>query len=93
MIICAALLIQIDGLDHTTVVPCHRHSDGYILLKELGYKPTTHYEILEDGFIDHKGEFLNRFDAWTHAVECGQMCSTIKETQIQKGILFSEDLY
>ena len=37
MIICAALLIQIDGLDHTTVVPCHRHSDGYILLKELGY--------------------------------------------------------
>lgn len=93
MIICAALLIQIEGLDHTTVVPCRRHSDGYVLLKDLGYKPQTHYEILEDGFIDHKGEFLNRYDAWTHVVECGQVGMTVKETQLQKGILFSEDLY
>ena len=92
MIICAALLIKVDGLSESIIVTCRRHSDGYKLLKDLGYAPRTQYEIVEDGFVNHKGEFLNRHNAWEHAVECGQIPYNLqKYTSTQ--ILFSEDLY
>lgn len=92
MIICAALLVQVEGLEHTTVVTCRRHGDGYRLLKDLGYAPQAQYEIVEDGFINHKGEFLNRKDAWLHAVECGQLPYNLTRFT-SHDILFSEDLY
>lgn len=92
MIICAALLVQIEGLDHTTIIPCRRHGDGYMILKDLGYKPKTHYEIVEDGFITHTGEFLNRMDAYKHADECGQLSESVRMVS-SNAVLISEDLY
>jgi hypothetical protein len=95
MLICAALLVQVEGLDHTTIVPCRRHGDGFKILEDLGSAPKTKYTVLSQGFIDHAGRFLNRIDAWKHAAECHQLSTT---TQWYKDDhadceLYSEDLY
>ena len=76
MIICAALLVQVEGLDHTTILPCHRHGVGFRILEDLGYAPKTKYKVIEQGFIDHQGNFLNRVDAFNHVKECGQCNAT-----------------
>jgi hypothetical protein len=41
MIICAAVKIQVEGLDHETIIPCRRHGDAFGILKDLGYAPKT----------------------------------------------------
>lgn len=95
MIICAALLIQVQSLDHTTILPCYRHGIGYKTLKDLGYAPKTAYKVLTEGFMTHTGEFLNRYQALRHAVDCGQLSATTlwyKEDRNQDE-LYSEDLY
>ena len=92
MIICAALLVQIEGLDHTTIIPCRRHGDGYVILKDLGYAPKSAYEIIEDGFITHTGEFLDRMEAYKHADECGQLSESVRMVSAAQ-VLISEDLY
>lgn len=43
----------------------------------------------EQGFVDDKGNFLNREDAAKHALECGQ----ISKLKFSATELFSEDLY
>lgn len=95
MIICAALLVQVEGLDHTTIVPCHRHGDGFKILADLGYAPKTKYKVLEQGFINHKGEFLDRIEAFKRAVECGQLAETTRWYKFDRNDteLYSEDLY
>jgi len=92
MIICAALLVQVEGLDHLTVIPCRRHGDGYLILKDLGYAPKKGYKVIEDGFITHTGEFLNRLDAYKHADECGQLSESVRMVSNNKALI-SEDLY
>lgn len=95
MIICAALEVQIEGLDHKTILPCWRHGKGYEILKDLGYAPKTKYKVLRDGFINHKGEFLDRKESLKHALECGQLSATHRYYQEDHNIyeLYSEDLY
>ena len=95
MIICAALLVQVEGLDHTTIVPCWRHGKGFEILSDLGYYPQKGYKVLEQGFINHKGEFLNRKEAFKHVQEIGQCNATQRwywEDHAQDE-LYSEDLY
>ena len=91
MIICAALKLQIDGLDHETILPCIRHCDGFKILEDLGYAPKTKYKILEQGFITHDRKFLNRKEAFEYASEIGQLASTL--IRYSSGDLYSEDLY
>ena len=95
MLICAALLIQVEGLDHTTIVPCRRHGDGFKILEDLGYAPKSKYKVLEQGFINHKGEFLNRTEAFKYVYEIGQLSATTrwyhKDNHHEE--LYSEDLY
>lgn len=95
MIICAALEIQVEGLDHVTVLPCWRHGKGFEILKDMGYAPKTQYKVLRYGFINHKGEFLDRKEALVHARECGQLSATHRYYQEDHNIdeLYSEDLY
>ena len=98
MLICAALLVQVEGLDHTTTICCRRHGDGLQILKDLGYAPKTKYKILEQGFIDHNGLFLNRVDAYKHAKNCGQLSETTRWYKYDNEgdkipELYSEDLY
>lgn len=95
MIICAALEVQVEDLEWTTIAPCWRHGNGYEILRDLGYAPRTKYKILRDGFINHKGEFLDRKEALKHAIECGQLSATHRFYREDHNIdeLYSEDLY
>ena len=91
MIICAAVKVQVEGLDHETVVPCIRHGDVFQLLEDLGYYPKKGYKILEQGFITQDRKFLNRKEAYDYAAEIGQLPSTL--IRYSSGDLYSEDLY
>ena len=95
MIICAAIKIQVEGLDHETIIPCRRHGDAYKILKDLGYAPKTQYKEIEQGFLTHAGTFLNRRGALNHALQCGQLPQTVSWYQEDHNIneLYSEDLY
>ena len=95
MIICAALKIQVEGLDHETIVPCIRHGDGFQLLQDLGYAPKTKYKIIEQGFVTSDKRFLNRKEAFEYVKEIGQCNATQRwywEDHAQDE-LYSEDLY
>lgn len=98
MIICAAIKIQVEGLDHETIIPCRRHGDGFKILKDLSFKSRVGYKELAQGFITHQGEFLNRKQAFNHAVLSGQLSQTtlwyIKDHNNDELCdLYSEDLY
>lgn len=95
MLICAALLIQVEGLDHETIIPCRRHGDGFQILQDLGYGPKTKYKILQQGFIDNDGNFLDRIEAYNYAKVCGQLSTTIRwyKGDSNEVELDSEDLY
>ena len=95
MIICAAIKIQIEGLDHETIIPCRRHGDGFKLIKDFGYAPKIKYTEIAQGFIDQDGNFFDRKEAFAHALICGQLSTTTrwyKDDNNQKN-LYSEDLY
>ena len=95
MIICAALEVQVEGLDHLTYLPCIRHGFGFKILKDLGYAPKTKYKVLRQGFLTHKNEFLDRKEAFKYVQEIGQCSATQKyywEDHNQTE-LYSEDLY
>lgn len=88
MIVCAALLV-----DKKLIVPCYRHNTGFDLLRELTGKKIREYESIDQGFMNHKGEFLSREDAWKHAEECGQLSYNTLRYVNTPAVLFSEDLY
>lgn len=88
MIVCAALLV-----DKKIIVPCYRHNTGYSMLTDLTDKKFSEYESIDEGFMTHKGEFLNREDAWKHAEECGQLSYNTLHYGSTPPVLFSEDLY
>jgi hypothetical protein len=95
MIICAAVKIQVEGLDHETIIPCRRHGDAFQILKDLGYAPRTKYKEIAQGFIDNSGKFYNRKDALIQANTCGQLSkSTLWYKKDHYDFeLYSEDLY
>ena len=95
MIICAALQIEVEGLDHLVILPCLRHGDGFKIIADLGYAPKTKYKVLEQGFINHHGIFLDRKKALREARTCGQLSTTTMWYQQDNKIdeLYSEDLY
>ena len=51
--------------------------------------------VFIQGFMNHKGEFLDRKEALTHALDCGQLSTTNRWYQEDHNIdeLYSEDLY
>ena len=100
MIICAAIkLIQKElygeklSIPKELVVCGHRHSDCFKIIQELG--PQWCHTEKTQGFINHKGEFLNREEAFNHAKEIGQ-CNATQRWYWQdhnQDELYSEDLY
>jgi hypothetical protein len=92
MIVCAALLIKDPVMGEEIILPCHRHGDGFALLKYFGHSKK---EVVEQGFIDHRGCFYTRAGAFQHAIECGQLSATARYFKQERGEeeLYSEDLY
>ena len=89
MIICAALKIK--GTD--SVIGCIRHGNGYASLHAIN--PNIGMSQVEEGFLTNKGEFLNRTEAFEHAMNCGQTSATTRQYKRDQHEteLYSEDLW
>lgn len=95
MIICAAIKIKYidsENVVQELIVCGRRHSDCLQVIHRLDNK---HTESKVQGFINHKGVFLDRKEALAHALECGQLSATHRWYQKDHNIdeLYSEDLY
>ena len=99
MIVCAAIKLVNEELygvkldkPEELIVCGHRHGDCWEVISQLNARWTGR-KI--EGFINHKGEFLNRKEALYHALECGQLSETHRYYQEDNNIneLYSEDLY
>lgn len=91
MLICAALKVQVEGLDHPTYIPCIRHGQGFRILEDLGYAPKTKYKVLEQGFLTQDSVFMDRREAYQYACEIGQLPATLRRYGTDE--LYSEDLW
>lgn len=97
MIICAAikLIAKAEYLNgNKELVVCgHRHCNCFDVISNLDGCWRSGLKI--QGFINHKGEFLDRKEALAHAQECGQLNETTRYYQEDHNIneLYSEDLY
>lgn len=88
-IVCSAIKFHInkDGVDNDVVLCGARHHQIFMQLVALGFNPKEGYKEIEQGFVNTKGEFLNRKDAYKVALEAGQI--KVKDSEE----LMSEDLY
>lgn len=84
-IVSAAMLME-DGL----IVPGVRHfsPDMRAVLHRI-YGDGYHLKVKEQGFIDAKGNFVDRNEAWLTALAYDQ----IREQVSTPGTLYSENLY
>lgn len=96
MIIASACKFLINGNE---VILCGvRHGDIYKQLEALKVDMNS-VEELEQGFVTHKNEFLNRHDAYILASKNGQLCARIKHEKDEAREfgkipeLISEDLW
>lgn len=94
MIICAAIQVQFerDGRNVETVIQGLRHANCWETMAALGV-PAQHTEV--EGFIDHENRFWDRYDAFIHALECGQIPVAVRthKAENREIQLYSEDLY
>ena len=97
MIICAAIKIYDPVVQQELVITGLRHGDCFKTIRELNedWRRLNRAPFRVQGFINHKGEFLDRREALIHAMECGQITATHRYYQEDHNIdeLYSEDLY
>lgn len=96
MILAAAIKYKIEKTGKEVVLCGCRHGDIFLQLRALGFNPAEGYKEIDQGFIDHNGNFLNRQDAFIHAHKCGQMCEKVFDAKVQftnTPSLISEDLW
>lgn len=95
MLVCSAVKLKIEKTGEEVILCGPRHHFVYEQLAGLGFKPKKGYDVLIDGFVDEKGNFMNREDAFKYAIKIGQVNANIrneywKGTKVQ---LYSEDLW
>lgn len=89
MIVQAACRISIPGVSEIQIVPLHRHGDIGRIFKAFGFKPGN-CKIVEQGFLDEKGNFYSRKVAAQYMIDHGQK---IRLEDFPAEELYSEDLY
>lgn len=82
----AAVIIRDKRQNKIWTIPCHRHCDAFLILKEFGYTRED-YDILDQGFLDADDFFYDRITARENAIASGQ----IKTSEYPE--LYSEDLW
>ena len=93
MIICAAIKVK------DTVICGYRHADCYETLHklnpQLSREAISTPDAVVEGFLASHNDFLDRFDAYTEAIRCGQLSFIVLENKREhnENMLFSEDLY
>lgn len=97
MILASAIKYHIDKTDKDVILCGARHGNIFSQLKQLGFDERIHYKEIEQGFIDHKNNFLTREEAYDHAKMCGQLCEKIIHEREVDGKfgkqMVSEDLW
>ena len=94
MILASAILFHIEKTNSEVVLCGRRHGDIFKQLSLLGFEPRKGYKEIAQGFINHKGDFLTREQAFEHAKECGQITEeTIKAAGALSCGLISELLW
>ena len=88
MIVQAACRVFIPNVEGDRIIPLHRHGDMGKIFAAFGYKPGE-CKILEQGFVDSRGNFYDRKEALKEALRCDQLFIE----PIEHGQLFSENLY
>lgn len=87
--ICAAAVrVVMKNTGQELIIPCHRHCDGFYILKLFGYKPDD-YKILGTGFLDEHRNYYDRVSAYGIAVAANQVMPSIEVNHE----LYSEDLW
>ena len=74
------------------IIPCHRHCDAFLILKEFGYYRSD-YDILDQGFLNRDNVFLTRIEARREAELHGQLLPSASTSAGNDMRLFSEDLW
>lgn len=98
MIICAAIKIQFKnkyGHDETVIVHGLRHGDCFTTMTKMSDLPPRSERIEVQGFVDNRGIFYDRLEAYHAARAMNQLSATIikyKEDH-NENELYSEDLY
>jgi hypothetical protein len=100
MVCRAAVKVYDKRQDKEMIIPCHRHCDAFLILKEFGYRKGEDFKEIEQGFLNEHGEFLSRIDAWHEAKRCNQFTQEYKD-ELAREIyhpatprqLFSEDVW
>lgn len=95
MIICACIkIVPVENPKDVMYVCGVRHGDCYSTMEHMNL-PRKGDRIQTEGFMTHKNEFLDRFDAYIHAAECGQLTPTVRTYKAELGEeeLYSEDLW
>ena len=87
VIVCAAVRCAKTGI----VVCGVRHGDDSML--PFSNRFYSKYEFYAQGFVDNKGVFLNRNEAWKVAEEAGQIKYRVHCDNVSGGTLYSENLY
>lgn len=93
--------VKIDYWNHNTkqevIIPCHRHCDAFQILHDFGFIKGVDFREKEQGFLNEKGEFLTRTEAWQEAKRCNQFLDSYIEEHIDDivppTILYSEDIW
>ena len=95
MIICAAIKVQVEGLNHETIIPCHRHSDAFQLLKDLNFGAENKCKKIAEGFISSDGFFYDSEEAFKYVLHHGQLSKVVRDQKLARNDtkLYSEDLY
>lgn len=68
-----------------------RHFDH--LMRQAAKDTGLKWTASEQGFIDERGNFLTREEAWVVAEKAGQIVRRVGGDSINGGHLFSENLY
>lgn len=68
-----------------------RHWDGWMY--EQRGQVTPGWKTAEQGFIDQRGQFLTRTQAWVIAEAAGQIIHRCGGDEAEGGTLYSENLY
>ena len=95
MIICAAMKLIDEERNESIIICGHRHGNCFQMIGNLNERWKKVPCIIQ-GFINHKGEFLDRNEAYKHALECGQInqhTRWYREDNKYEENLYSEDLY
>lgn len=95
MIICAAIkFISKENPLDSFVLCGHRHGNIIANIRHLDEK-WWHNSKQIQGFIDHNGVFMDRLEAFQHAVACGQLSASTRQFKKERNEdeLYSEDLY